>query len=264
MAAPVAVSDRSADADVPSTMSDGIAQSFDVLAWDSDAFGFGVARIRDSVRSAQAFSAVLGGLRERHIRLAYFSCPWTDAAARTVAVEHGGRLVDRKVTYAAACSDIVTGAPAAGVTVRQFTGSEPDEALIRLARLSGEYSRFRVDPDVEPRVFEYIFESWIRNSVTAKIADVVYVAQLDDALVGLVTVGRRADRGDIGLLAVDDRARRRGVGRALIEAARGWTVARKLPLAQVVTQGDNAAACALYESCGYEVEHVVAVYHCWL
>lgn len=245
-------------------MIDAPEQPFDMLAWDSNAFGFGVARIRDTVRSAESLSAVVRNLRERDVRLAYFACPWEDAATRAIVAEHGGRLVDRKVTYAAICADITTGAAAPGVTTLRYTGTEPDGTLIRLARQSGEYSRFRVDPAVETRVFEHIYDAWIRNSVSGDIADAVYVARLDGTDVGLVTVGERSGRGDIGLLSVDDRARRRGVGRTLIRVARDWTVARGLAAAQVVTQGENAAACALYESCGYHAERIVAVYHCWL
>jgi dTDP-4-amino-4,6-dideoxy-D-galactose acyltransferase len=238
--------------------------TFDILPWDTDVFGFPVARFRDSVRSAESLARAIELLRDRAVHLAYYAFPWDDAGLRDIARAQGGRLVDRKVTYSAACSEIVAEPPSAGVDVVRYEPDEPDETLIRLARQSGEYSRFRTDPRVEPRVFEHIYDAWIRNSANRTMADDVFVARIDGITAGLVTVGERCGRGDIGLLAVDARARRRGVGRALVARARDWTLSRGMSAAQVVTQGENTAACALYEACGYRAEQVLAVFHFWL
>ena len=237
---------------------------FDVLPWDSEVFGFPVARVRDSVRAAESLARAIDVLRDHSVQLAYYSFPWDDAGLREIAREQGGRLVDRKVTYSADCREIVADQPSAGVDVVRYEPDEPDESLIRLARQSGEYSRFRTDPQVESRVFEHIYDAWIRNSANRTIADDVFVARVDGDSAGLVTVAERRGRGDIGLLAVDARARRRGVGRALVARARDWTLSRGMSAAQVVTQGENAAACALYEACGYRAEQVLAVFHFWL
>ena len=238
--------------------------SFDLLAWDSDVFGFPVARVRDSIDSADSLSRAIDQLKDRSVRLAYYSFPWDDVGLRAIAQEQGGRMVDRKVTYAAECSEIVARDASPGVEVVRYDAGEPDATLIRLARQSGEFSRFRTDPAVEPRVFEHIYDSWIRNSVSRAIAADVFVARVDGRTAGLVTVGERCDRGDIGLLAVDASARRRGVGRALVARARDWTMSRGMRAAQVVTQGENTAACALYEACGYRAERMLAVFHFWL
>ena len=237
---------------------------FDVLAWDSDVFGFPVARVRDSVRSAESLAHAVDALRDHSVRLAYYSFPWDDSGLRDVAGQQGGRLVDRKVTYAAACTEIVAAPASAGVDVVRYESGEADETLIRLARQSGEYSRFNTDPRVESRVFEHIYDAWIRNSVSRTMADDVFVARVDGSIAGLVTVGERRRRGDIGLLAVAAAARRRGVGRALVARARDWTLDRGLTAAQVVTQGENTPACELYEACGYRAEQVLAVFHFWL
>ena len=54
-------------------------------------------------------------------------------------------------------------------------------------------------------------------------------------------------------LAVDERCRRKGAGRALIARASQWAKERKLPGIMLETQNNNVAACKLYESCGFEL-----------
>jgi dTDP-4-amino-4,6-dideoxy-D-galactose acyltransferase len=74
-----------------------------------------------------------------------------------------------------------------------------------LAVTSGEWSRFRVDTNIPTHVYTAIFEAWINNSVNRSIADEVFVASLASTGedVGFLTVKRRGNVINIGLLAVD-------------------------------------------------------------
>ena len=92
------------------------------------------------------------------------------------------------------------------------------------------------------------------------LVHLLLAARVDEQLVGYLY----ASRGTSAALAhvssmaivVDRSARDHGVGRALIDAMRGWAQVvgvRKLTLSVLVT---NAPARALFERCGYEVEAV--------
>jgi dTDP-4-amino-4,6-dideoxy-D-galactose acyltransferase len=135
--------------------------------------------------------------------------------------------------------------------------------LFELARDAGRYSRFRIDPKVPKGVFERIYDAWITNSINGTIADEVLVIRDGAAVSGLVTVGVKNGRADIGLLAVRVQARGRGLGRALVEASHDWAATRAISEAQVVTQGANVEACRLYEACGFARERVEHVLHFW-
>lgn len=54
-------------------------------------------------------------------------------------------------------------------------------------------------------------------------------------------------------LAVDVSYRRQGLGRALIQRAIAWAREKNLPGVMLETQDNNAAACRLYENCGFEL-----------
>jgi ribosomal protein S18 acetylase RimI-like enzyme len=69
--------------------------------------------------------------------------------------------------------------------------------------------------------------------------------------------------GNIGLVAVAETHRGRGIGGRLIDAAHCWMVARQAAKTTVVTQGVNAPACRLYERVGYSIEQVEHYYHFW-
>jgi [ribosomal protein S18]-alanine N-acetyltransferase len=81
----------------------------------------------------------------------------------------------------------------------------------------------------------------------------VTVATIDDELAGYVLVslrkGARALR--IYSLAVGARFARRGVGRALLQAAEAYARRHRREALTLEVRYDNASAIALYESCGF-------------
>ncbi|HSP72692.1 MAG TPA: GNAT family N-acetyltransferase, partial [Gaiellaceae bacterium] len=86
----------------------------------------------------------------------------------------------------------------------------------------------------------------------------VFVAELDDRIVGRLSVARDphpASRhvADLGLMVAAGH-RRRGVGRALLQAAEDWARGAGIRKLELHVFPYNEAAIALYESCGYERE----------
>jgi ribosomal protein S18 acetylase RimI-like enzyme len=61
-------------------------------------------------------------------------------------------------------------------------------------------------------------------------------------------------------LAVDERARRQGVGRALIQAALDWAKAQGCSEVEVSTDHDNLDAQAFYRRLGFESEALLLEY----
>jgi ribosomal protein S18 acetylase RimI-like enzyme len=88
----------------------------------------------------------------------------------------------------------------------------------------------------------------------------ILVAEMDGAVAGYVMIGTRlaipANRhvGRIRAVAVDPRWRRRGLGRALLEAAEREAVRRGYRKLMLTVLGCNQPAIALYTSLGYGIE----------
>jgi RimJ/RimL family protein N-acetyltransferase len=86
----------------------------------------------------------------------------------------------------------------------------------------------------------------------------VFVAEEDDVIVGRLSISRDehpASRhiADIGLMVAQG-SRRRGVGRALMEAAEAWAREAGISKLELHVFPHNEPAIALYETLGYERE----------
>lgn len=239
------------------------------LAWDSNFLGFGVARLSVQAITAAALSGHLAIARQAGLRLLYLVADPTDDLSNASARQEGGWLVDRKVTFVMLVRPIAAQEPT-GHFIKPET--EWSARLESLALQSGEYSRFRLDPNFEPSVFKSLYQQWLRNSLTHELAREVLVYQplaaheggeIPEPL-GLMTLGIKAGRADIGLLAVDVAARGQRIGQQLVEAAQQRIATWGLPELQVVTQLDNDPACQFYRRCGFTEAAVEHIYHIWL
>jgi ribosomal protein S18 acetylase RimI-like enzyme len=104
---------------------------------------------------------------------------------------------------------------------------------------------------------------WLEGSLTAAAAGegAVFVAVDGDEVLGVISVGPRRHftgelDGYVGELAVAGAASRRGIGRALVEAAHGWAADRGLVNLTLHTGAANTAARAFYAALGFIEEEV--------
>lgn len=87
------------------------------------------------------------------------------------------------------------------------------------------------------------------------IPEHVIAAFDDDRLVGKIDLSRHwTGFGSIEDLVVAQSDRRRGIGRALIEAAQRWAMQAGLPGLRTETQDVNVPACQLYASCAFVLQ----------
>ena len=238
-----------------------MSTSWERLTWDSEFFGFPVALIRADTGAGE-LAPVVAQLCEQGVVLAYWILERPDETRVHAAQEQAGRLVDQKTTFVAPIEAVLSATADATRKTTDYTG-EP--AVLRpLALAAGVSSRFRVDPSMPAHHFEQLYTIWLERSVRREIAKVVSVTGPADAPTGFVTIGVKNARVDIGLIAVDERARGQGCGKALVRRAAQWGLDSGMETLQVVTQGANTAACELYRRCGMTPETVSPVFHFWL
>ena len=84
--------------------------------------------------------------------------------------------------------------------------------------------------------------------------DLFLVAEVDGRVVGAGLGGYDGHRGWVYHLAVHPQARRRGIGRALVEALEDALRERGCPKLNLQVRADNAAVQGFYEALGYRVE----------
>ncbi len=237
---------------------------FQILDIDSEIFGFPVAKILPAKLGRRELGQVIDILRREGVRLAFWSSDPEDAESQRAARLFQGFLSDKKVTYIADTAGNPAAAPDIDGDIEAYTDTLPCPELESLACQIGKNSRFGADPRIPETVCFAMYRRWIRNSVNRQLADAVLVVRQAYKIVGMVTLGKKNGRGDIGLFAVDPAMRRKNLGISLVHAAGEWTRRKGLRYAQVVTQRKNVAACRLYEKCGYRMEKMEFFYHFWL
>lgn len=240
--------------------------NYAVLDWDSTFFGFTVARVLPQNLDFKQLDETLLTMRQENVTLAYWAASPTDEESVAAARRCNGFLADKKVTFVIDADEMLQrdSSTISEAIVEEYADLYPTPELEALALQAGVYSRFRVDPRIPEGRFVDLYKLWINNSVNKKIADAVLIVRKEGKAVGMVTVGRKGDRADIGLIAVDDSMRGKGLGLTLVRAAQEWALNKGFTSAQVVTQGENISACRFYEKCGYRVDKVENIYHFWI
>jgi dTDP-4-amino-4,6-dideoxy-D-galactose acyltransferase len=235
------------------------------LLWDSDYFGFPVARIAPAELDDAALSAALRSAREQSVRLVYWATtPGRSVAAETLA-EFGGMRVDQKATFARELQpEGETGT--ASFEVVEYPKAPACLRLLALSVSAGQHSRFKTDPRITAEQHRGLYEMWMRRSTLRELASEVFVAvprEMSSEPIGVITISEAERVGSIGLIAVHESVRGQGVGTRLMRAAHEWMRTTGARRAEVVTQLANRGACRLYQSCGYQLQDVVDYYHFW-
>jgi RimJ/RimL family protein N-acetyltransferase len=89
--------------------------------------------------------------------------------------------------------------------------------------------------------------------------DLVFVAELNNAVVGVVMAGYDGVRGWIYRLAVSAEHRRCGIGRRLLHAAEAALQSRGCPKVNLQVRSTNPEVLTFYERCGYLTEDRVSL-----
>ena len=144
------------------------------------------------------------------------------------------------------------------LVVRTYRPEDRPAALALATRLE-----IGVAPWRDPAAVQAAVAGWVRGSLDLAEAGerTVLVAVRDDALVGFVTVSRRAHftgdvDGYVGELAVAAGEERRGVGRDLMRAAEQWAHDQGYRRLTLETGAANHSARAFYAALGYAEEDV--------
>ena len=112
---------------------------------------------------------------------------------------------------------------------------------------------------------EFSESKWIALSIEEKLAfDIIIATDKNETIVGFVTLNKKSENlVDIGLVAVSDGFRGKGIGKSLMNYALNKSFELGYKEIQVVTQITNINAMKLYESVGFNIKEKTFVYHYW-
>ncbi len=228
--------------------------AYESLEWDSNHFGYSVVRIIQPTLNEEELRCLLNHFRETGISLVYWGAEKDLPVSQQLLEEYSGAIVDHKTVFSADLRNLLSRPPAVisdSVEVAEYPEGSASDQLVALGLAAGVHSRFFRDSRISRGAASSLYTIWTERSARREIADVVFVAReraTVDRLAGMVTCRLGCGVGSIGLIAVEESYRGKGVAGSLLAAAHHWMTDRGATHAEVVTQEENVAACRLYRA----------------
>lgn len=226
------------------------------LEWDSEFFGFAIARVTTQALTAQEIDAALEECRGRGVRCLYLLT--ADERTSLLAQDRGFRLHDVRIEL----DRVLDGhaGPRPGPAVGPARAMQRGE-LQTWARERFADSRFFADPRFDDQRAGDLFAAFVDRGFDAD--DRRILADADGQ--GFVICHLQPERatGSIELIGVAPGAAGSGLADALMHAAHEEFVAAGLARAEVVTQARNIAAQRLYQRLGYRSCRFALWFHRW-
>jgi dTDP-4-amino-4,6-dideoxy-D-galactose acyltransferase len=233
------------------------------LRWDSDFFGKRIAHVVPAAVNAQVIAGITDWCRKEHIDCLYYLCPAEDTESSRCAENEGFHLVDIRVTLEQGVAHLTShGRPEATGIVRL---SRPQDVAV-LSKIAGDShhdGRFYADGRFPKELCDRFYATWIEKSCQG-YAQAVWVCEAEGLAVGYVSCHLEGShRGKIGLMAVAQEARGRGLGGNVVRAALDWFGQQGVEVVSVATQGRNIQSQRFYLRCGFLPRSVQLWYHKW-
>ena len=141
---------------------------------------------------------------------------------------------------------------------------EAIEEFKRIGRQSGIWSRFAIDEGFQNQEFERLYDRWVTGSIENEIAFANLTVLDAQQPTGLITVAEvDADNATIGLFAVSEKHRGKGIGTRLLQAVDTICADKGYRSLTVATQGKNTGAQMVYERFGFRPLNVTYIYNYW-
>jgi ribosomal protein S18 acetylase RimI-like enzyme len=232
------------------------------LDWDSNFFGFKIARVTRTRLDSQTMQAVLRWCDSHQIDCLYFLADATDDHTIGLAEESKFHFVDIRATFERQPLGLIPQRAENSFKIRLNTADDI-AALRAVARVCYGDTRFYYDSRFPVHLADALYETWIEKSCRGD-ADCVLVAEIGRQVVGYISCHLLdLSSGQIGLVGVRPDCSGMGLGQMMVNEALRWFAERSLTRVRVVTQGRNCQAQRLYERCGFLVQGLQLWYHRW-
>jgi len=228
--------------------------------WDSNFFKFNIAEARIENFDKSNYQSLRSIFSSEKFDLVYLYS--TDKKSKESLIESKVPLVDNKITF---FKKIGQNNIDCAKEIKSYVLDEHYSKLLELALASGEYSRFKLDKKFRDIEFKKLYTAWLENSLNKNIADEILVwRHIEKEILGFITYKIKGKALKIGLIAVDAKARGKGIGKKLLNCVEYTALNKIIKDILVETQEANSGACKFYYDNGYNIKRIQPIFHLWL
>lgn len=239
------------------------ASYLQILAWDSDFFGVRIARADAEMLTKKSVGTLIAESIEHEVACLYLLLNAADNSKIKLAEMNGFHLVDIRVTLAHSIQPELSPWVSSSSAIR-LAAADDISHLRSIAAANHTDSRFYSDGNFPAKLCDELYATWIEKSCNG-YADVVLVADREGTASGYTSCHINKDgSGQIGLVGVSSCCQGAGLGRGLINESLRWFASAGCSRVEVVTQGKNIGAQALYQKNGFFTCGLQLWYHKWL
>lgn len=244
-----------------------VSEPCQFLPWDSDFFGYQIARVNSSCLDADILESIYTWSTRRSIDCLYFLANADDPQTIQLAQKHGFNLVEVRLNMGRKLTDWdpeTRPKAATDLHIRPIR-LEDIPSLQKIASDSYVDSRYYFDPHFSKESWQGYYATWVKKSCEGR-ADLALVAEKDDKIGGYITGNINPENPQEGiyeLTGVDKSARRSGVGQELFRSGLDWYTRHGVELVWLATQARNIATQRMIQRNGFITRSCQLYYHKW-
>jgi len=229
------------------------------LKWDSDFFGYKVGKL--DLQNSIDFD--FNFLTEPYRLIYSFINPINSEASKKL-IEIGGKFLDRKTEYKLNLSESeVKKIKNENLNFKFLSENDLNEELVSLSYEAGKNSRFKLDSNFVNNEFEKLYDVWLKKSLNKEIAFETIGMYQFEKLIGFITLSKKYDGANIGLISVHPEYQNKGIGSDLLNYCFDYLKNKNYDFLYVTTQGLSEQATNFYERNGFKLLNQTDIYHIW-
>ena len=222
------------------------------LKWDSDFFGFGIAKLLPGrIEKINEYA------KNNKIRLVWCLANIKKSKNINLLEQNGFEFVDLKITFSIESHLKKTKAV-------HLARKEDIFDLKKIAHKAFvKDSRFN-HKNIDKRRVDKFYESWVEKAVEGTFDDCCFVTKTKGGIAGFATYKRIGSaNSSIGLIAVADGYRGLGIGSKLVSRCVDFAYEEGRNALTVSTEGKNIAAQNFYIKNGFAITKIESWYYKW-
>jgi ribosomal protein S18 acetylase RimI-like enzyme len=230
---------------------------------DSERFGVRVARAQVEGKN---LSQIIDFCAAEHIKLLIARCTTRELRTAQEMESRGFLLMDTLVYYSFDLTQRAIPDDAPRVHIRKFVRDDTAQVeTVAAAAFKGYYGHYHADSRLDERKCDEGYVAWAVRSCTSKeVASEVLVAEIDDKIVGFLTLRLNNASEMEGLLfGIAPESQRSGVGRALMLSGLELCKEKRAKRMVISTQVTNVAVQRVWCRLGFEPAHSYYTFHKW-